>query len=123
MAKKMTNRAMRIADQIARDVARLIPQELRDPRVGLVTVTGASISPDYAHAKVYFTVIGADEAQCLEALNQAAGVLRMKLFKLYTIHTVPTLTFEIDTSVAKGFAMDRVIERAMKVTDGECENA
>ena len=110
-------RAQRVADQIQRDLARLIPQEVRDPRVGLVTLTGCEITPDYAHAKVYFTVIGADAEQSREGLNAAAGMLRNHLFKLLQIHTVPTLHFEHDTSVAKGFEMDRLIAEAMQVTD------
>ena len=74
-------RALRVADQIQKDLARLIPQEVRDPRVGLVTLTGCEITPDYAHAKVYFTVIGAEPSQAREGLNAAAGMLRNHLFK------------------------------------------
>ena len=99
-------RALRVADQIQKDLARLIPQEVRDPRVG-------------AHAKVYFTVIGAEPEQAKQGLNAAAGMLRNHLFKLLSIHTVPTLHFEHDTSVAKGFEMDRLIDEAMKQTKGE----
>ena len=108
-----------MADQIQKDLARLIPQEVRDPRVGLVTLTGCEITPDYAHAKVYFTVIGAEPEQAKQGLNAAAGMLRNHLFKLLSIHTVPTLHFEHDTSVAKGFEMDRLIDEAMKQTKGE----
>ena len=110
-------RAQRVADQIQRDLARLIPQEVRDPRVGLVTLTGCEITTDYAYGKVYFTMIGADAEQAREGLNAAAGMLRNHLFKLLQIHTVPTLHFEHDTSVAKGFEMDRLIAEAMQVTD------
>ena len=58
MRKAKPGRSTRIADQIARDIAELIPKEVRDPRVGFVTVTGCEITPDYAHANIYFTVIG-----------------------------------------------------------------
>ena len=58
-------RAQRIGEQIARDLAELIPQEVRDPRVGLVTITGCEVTPDYAHAKVYFTVLGATRLHLL----------------------------------------------------------
>ena len=64
MRSSKPGRGQRVADQIARDVAELIPQEVRDPRVGLVTITGCEITPDYAHAKLYFTVIGSDPAVC-----------------------------------------------------------
>lgn len=112
-------RAQRVADQIQRDLARLIPLEVRDPRVGLVTLTGCEITPDYAHAKVFFTVIGAEPAEARKGLNAAAGMLRNHLFKLLSIHTVPTLHFEHDESVERGFEMDQLINRAMKITKGE----
>ena len=82
-------RAQRIGEQIARDLAELIPQEVRDPRVGLVTITGCEVTPDYAHAKVYFTVLGSDPAASAAGLNAAAGMLRSILFKRLHIHTVP----------------------------------
>lgn len=109
-------RGQRVADQIARDVAELIPREVRDPRVGLVTITGCEITPDYAHAKVYFTVIGSDPIQCAAGLNAAAGLLRGFIYKKLRIHTVPTLHFVHDQSVERGFAMDAVINEAMAQT-------
>ena len=112
-------RGLRVGDRVQRDLACLSPREGRDPRVGLVTLTGCEITPDYAHAKVYFTVIGAEPEQAKQGLNAAAGMLRNHLFKLLSIHTVPTLHFEHDTSVAKGFEMDRLIDEAMKQTKGE----
>lgn len=109
-------RGQRIADQIARDLAELIPQEVRDPRVGLVTVTGCEITPDYAHAKVYFTCIGSDPERSREGLNAAAGMLRNLIFKKLRIHTVPTLHFHHDDTVLEGFRMDAVVDRAMQAT-------
>ena len=109
-------RGQRVAEQIARDLAEIIPLEVRDPRVGLVTITGCEITPDYAHARVFFTVIGSDPAQCEAGLAAAAGMLRNKIFKKLRIHTVPTLHFVHDTSVERGFEMDRVINEAMRQT-------
>lgn len=109
-------RGLRVADQIARDIAQLIPREVRDPRVGLVTITGCEITPDYAHAKLFFTVIGSDPKECKAGLNAAAGLLRNLIFKQLRIHTVPTLHFEHDESVERGFAMDAVINQAMEKT-------
>lgn len=116
MKSNKPGRGLRVADQIARDLAGLIPREVRDPRVGLVTVTGCEVTPDYAHAKVYFTVIGSDAASSAAGLNAAAGMLRNLIFKKLRIHTVPTLHFVHDTSVEHGFAMDRVIDEAMAQT-------
>ena len=119
MAPKKPGRSLRVADQIAKDLAMLIPKEVRDPRVGLVTITGCDITPDYAHAKVYFTVIGSDSDLCAQGLHAAAGMLRNHLFKQYTIHTVPTLHFVHDDSVERGFEMDQLIRKAMADTPEE----
>lgn len=116
MKAKKPGRALRVADQIAKDLAALIPVEVRDPRVGLVTITGCEVTPDYSHAKVYFTVLGREPEECAEGLNAAAGMLRNHLFKNLRIHTVPTLHFTHDASVAKGFEMDALIKRAMAET-------
>ncbi len=121
MKPKKPGRSLRVADQIAKDLAQLIPKEVHDPRVGLVTITGCDITPDYAHAKVYFTVLGSDPEACAEGLNNAAGMLRNILFRRLTIHTVPTLHFTIDESVERGFAMDALIREAMKTTPPEEE--
>lgn len=121
MKPKKPGRSLRVADQIAKDLAQLIPKEVHDPRVGLVTITGCDITPDYAHAKVYFTVLGSDPEACAEGLNNAAGMLRNILFRRLTIHTVPTLHFMIDESVERGFAMDALIREAMKTTPPEGE--
>ena len=116
MQKAKPGRGQRVAEQIARDLAEIIPLEVRDPRVGLVTITGCEITPDYAHARVFFTVIGSDPAQCEAGLAAGAGMLRNKIFKKLRIHTVPTLHFVHDTSVERGFEMDRVINEAMRQT-------
>ncbi len=116
MQKAKPGRGQRVAEQIARDLAEIIPLEVRDPRVGLVTITGCEITPDYVHARVFFTVIGSDPAQCEAGLAAAAGMLRNKIFKKLRIHTVPTLHFVHDTSVERGFEMDRVINEAMRQT-------
>jgi ribosome-binding factor A len=108
-----SQRSRRIADQIQRDLAELIPREVRDARVGLVTLSAVEVSPDYAHAKVYFTVIGGEPEVAARGLNSAAGHLHHLLFKRLAIHTVPRLQFVHDTSVEKGFELDRLIDRAV----------
>jgi ribosome-binding factor A len=107
------NRTQRIADQIQRDLGELIPREVRDGRVGLVTVSGVELTPDYAHARIFFTVIGSEPEVAARGLNSAAGHLHHLLFKRLRIHTVPRLHFVHDTSIEKGFELDRLIERAV----------
>ena len=110
---KGSTRSQRIADQIQRDLAELIAREVRDPRIGLVTISGVQVSPDYAHAKVYFTVIGSPGQQAEAGLNAAAGHLHNLLFRRLRIHTVPRLQFIEDTSVRRGFEIDRLIDEAV----------
>jgi ribosome-binding factor A len=116
MKPSKPGRGQRVADQIQRDLAELIREEVRDPRVGLVTLTGVDLTPDYAHAKVYFTVIGSDPAQAAAGLNAAAGHLHHLIFKRLHIHTVPRLHFIHDESVERGFEMDQLIDAAVGKT-------
>lgn len=111
-SKSIPNRSLRIADQIQRDLSEIITRELRDPRVGLVTLTAVEVTPDYAHAKVYFTTLGSEAESAGKGLNHAAGMLRNHLFKRLHIHTVPTLHFLHDSSVERGMDMSRLIDEA-----------
>ena len=105
------NRGHRVADQIQRDVAELI-RELKDPRVGMVTIHAVDVSPDYAHAKVYFSVLVGDPQECEDALNEAAGYLRNGLFKRLQIHTVPTLHFHFDQTTERAAELNALIRQA-----------
>ena len=114
MPKKSTkpNRAFQIADQIQRDLTELIARELKDPRVGMVTIQAVEVTPDYAHAKVFFSILVGDPTQTQEALNQAAGFLRNGLFKRLHIHTVPTLHFHFDRTTERAADLSALITRA-----------
>ena len=105
------NRGFKVADQIQRDLAELI-RELKDPRIGMVTINGVEVSPDYAHAKVYFSLLIGDAAECELALNEAAGFLRNGLFKRLQIHTVPTLHFQFDRTTERAAELGALINRA-----------
>ena len=107
------NRGYRIADQIQRDLSELIARELKDPRVGMVTLQGVEVSPDYAHAKVFFSVLTGDPLAAQEALNHAAGHLRNGLFKRLHIHTVPTLHFIFDRTTERAADMNALIAKAV----------
>jgi ribosome-binding factor A len=107
------NRSFRIADQIQRDLSELIAREVKDPRVGLVTLQAVEVTPDYAHAKVFFSVLTGDPAQAAEGLNQAAGFLRSALFKRLHIHTVPTLHFVFDRTPERAADLIALIAKAV----------
>lgn len=111
-SKPNPGRNTRLADQIQKDLASLIQREIDISRAGLVTLSGVELSADYAHAKVYFTVMGAEPDVATAALNEKAGWLHSLLFKLLHIHTVPTLRFFHDDQVARGIEMSQLIDRA-----------
>jgi ribosome-binding factor A len=123
MRKKSSapNRGFRVADQIQRDLTELIARELKDPRVGMVTIQAVEVTPDYAHAKVFFSVLVGDAKECEVALNQAAGFLRNGLFKRLMIHTVPTLHFQFDRTSERAADMNALIAKAVssRATDSE----
>ena len=112
-AARTPNRAFKVADQIQRDLTELIARELKDPRVGMVTLQAVEVTPDYAHAKVFFSVLAGDPKECEEGLNQAAGFLRSGLFKRLHIHTVPTLHFLFDRTTERAADMNALIARAV----------
>ena len=107
------NRGFRVADQIQRDLAELIAREVKDPRVGMITLNAVEVTPDYAHAKVFFSVLTGDPQETQEALNHAAGHLRNLLFKRLHIHTVPTLHFMFDRTTERASDMNALIAKAV----------
>jgi ribosome-binding factor A len=107
------NRGFKVADQIQRDLAEIIARELKDPRVGMVTINAVEVTPDYAHAKVFFSLLVGDPEETTAALNQAAGFLRNHLFKRLHIHTVPTLHFQFDRTTERAADMNALIAKAV----------
>lgn len=114
-SKSIPGRGLRVADQIQRDLAELIAYELKDPRVGMITITEVQVTPDYAHAKIFFTTLVDNEdaiRKTLAGLQAASGFLRKELGRRLTIHTLPELHFVHDTSTARGIEMSKLIDEA-----------
>ena len=115
-SKTMPARGLRVADQIQRDLAEIVAYELKDPRVGtMITITEVQITPDYAHAKVFFTMLK-DSKEAIknttEGLMAASGFIRGLLGKRLHIHTLPALHFVHDTSTVRGLQMSALIDQA-----------
>jgi len=109
------SRTLRVAEQIQRELAELIHLEVKDPRVGMVTLTGVEVASDYGHAKVFFTLLG-DQIQveaATEGLNHAAGYLRRELGRRIKIRTIPQLHFTFDESVERGMRLSKLIDAAI----------
>lgn len=117
-------RLRRIAEQIQRELAELIRLEVKDPRVGMVTLTDVEVTADRAHAKVFFTLLGSADAlhETERALGHAAGFLRTQLAHRLRLRTVPQLRFVYDASVERGARLSRLIDEAVQATpEGETE--
>ena len=114
MANKQRQR--RVGEQIQRELSEIIRLELKDPGVGMVTLTDVEVSPDLTHAKVFFTQLGDDSARkgCETGLRRAAGFLRTMLGRRIKIHSTPELHFVYDESIARGVRLSRLIDEALK---------
>jgi len=108
-------RSVRLGDQMQRDLAELIRREVKDPRVGLVTVTGVEVSGDLAHAKVYVSSLAdaATHSTTVDALQHAAGFLRARLGQSLRLRQIPELHFLYDESVERGIRLSQLIEAAV----------
>jgi ribosome-binding factor A len=125
-SKNLPARGLRVADQIQRDLAVIIAGGLKDPRIGMITITEVQITPDYAHAKVFYTMLN-DKKDAIkntsEGLAAAAGFIRNQLGKLLHIHTLPQLHFVHDTSTSRGMEMSLLIDKAnaTRAADADAE--
>ncbi|PWG63567.1 30S ribosome-binding factor RbfA [Sediminicurvatus halobius] len=109
-------RTRRVADQVQRELAGLIRDEVRDPRVGSVTVSEVQVSRDLAYADVHVTGLGMDAEASREmtaALNHAAGFLRSQLARRLRLRTVPALRFRHDEAFDRGARLSRLIDDAV----------
>ena len=110
------SRTQRVADQVQRELAVLIQQEVKDPRVGMATVSAVEVSRDMGHAKVFVTILNTDAAEeiqaAVKALNNAASFLRGQLGRRMQLRTVPSLRFHYDDSLKRGNYLSNLIDQA-----------
>jgi ribosome-binding factor A len=113
---KTSDRGARVADQIQRDLSELLRLEVKDPRIGLITLTDVEVTPDYAHAKIYYSVLP-DSPEQLEKTAQGLaacrGFLRSRLGRMLRIHQTPDLHFVLDDTAARAIAMSQLIDQAL----------
>ena len=116
---KEYSRSQRVVEQIRRELAELIRLEVKDPRVGFITLTDVEITPDYAHAKVYFTSMTgeADVPEILQGLRRASGFLRRELGRRVRIHTTPELHWHYDRSVEEGSRLSKLIDDVVRADE------
>lgn len=109
------SRKDRVADQIQRELAVLIQLEVKDPRVGMVTITAVDVSREFEYARVYFTVLGDDKVResTMEGLTRAAGFLRRELAHRLKLRSTPELQFVYDQSIDNAAKLSELISKAV----------
>ncbi|MBT2785666.1 MULTISPECIES: 30S ribosome-binding factor RbfA [unclassified Halomonas] len=110
-------RTDRVADQLQKELAVLIQREVKDPRLGMVTVSGVTVSRDLGYSDVYVTLLGEQEPERikenLQVLKRAAGFLRSQIAKRIKLRHVPELRFHFDESVVRGQHLSSLIDEAV----------
>jgi len=110
---KEYSRSQRMAEQVRRELAELVRDEIKDPRVNWVSFTAVKVSRDLSSAVVYFTVLNDEEReQAEEGLNKASGFIRRELGKRIRSRIVPSLRFVYDVSIERGTSMESLIAKA-----------
>ncbi len=102
-----------IGEMIRAELSRLIIEELRDPRLGFITVTGVDLSPDLGHARIFVSVLGesSDREQTLEVLTRATGYFRKSLSQSLNLRRTPELKFLFDATGETGARIDRILDK------------
>ena len=112
-------RPQKVADLIQRELSDLLRREVRDPRVGMVTLTSVDVSPDLSHAKVFFTTLKKEHLEeTTKGLQRAASFLRSQLSKRMSMYTTPELRFVYDESVERGDRLSQLIDSVIPPKNG-----
>lgn len=118
-----TRRMAQVADLIKVEVSDLLRKEMKDPHLGFVTVTEVEVSPDLRHARIFVSVMGSEEEtqESLKALSRACGFLRRELGQRIRLRYIPELSFKLDTSIARGDRILRLLREVGQAEEGMAE--
>ncbi|ODP98441.1 MULTISPECIES: 30S ribosome-binding factor RbfA [Salinivibrio] len=114
------SRTDRVAHQLQKEIALILQREIKDPRIGMVTVSDVQISRDLAYAKVFVTFLTVDEqapTESLKALNEASGYIRSLVGKAIRLRVTPELTFVFDESLTEGMRISNLVSKAVRDDD------
>ena len=117
MAKEFS-RTQRVSQEMQKEIAIILQREVKDPRIGMVTVSGVEVSRDLAYAKVFVTFLNDSDPNAfivgLKALHEASGFIRMLIGKAMRLRVVPELTFSYDNSLVEGMRMSNLVTSDVK---------
>jgi ribosome-binding factor A len=109
-------RAQRVAEQVKKEIADILRNEIKDPRLGFVSVTDVELSPDLRYAKVYVSVLGDEQAkkESLEVVTKATGFIRREIGQRLSLRFVPEITFKFDPSIERGARIAELLNEIRK---------
>lgn len=109
------SRTLRVADQIQRELADMLRNEIRDPRIGRITITAVEVARDYSHAKIFYTALVDQEGHAVieKGLENAKGFLRSNLAHRMKLRVIPQLHFVYDESIERGMHLSKLIDTAI----------
>ncbi|MBE5203427.1 30S ribosome-binding factor RbfA [Pectobacterium quasiaquaticum] len=117
MAKEFS-RTQRVAQEMQKEIAIIIQREVKDPRIGMATVSGVEVSRDLAYAKVFVTFLNDNEPEqiqkAVKALQDASGFIRKLIGKAMRLRVVPELTFSYDNSLVEGMRMSNLVTNVVR---------
>ncbi len=110
----MNNRSRRVAEQIHHELTDILRREMKDPRIGHVTISAVEVTSDLEHAKVWYTLFDGESPEVAKALGHAAGFLRSELSQRMRLRSVPKLAFQYDKSIERGAHLSQLIDQAVE---------
>lgn len=118
------HRAFRLAETVKEEVSKIIREEIKDPRLGFVTVTDVEVADDLRYAKVFVSIMGQQEdvKNSMDVLARAAGYIRSELGKTLRLRYVPEITFKYDHSIEQGAHISKLLrEVGVKGDPGDAD--
>lgn len=106
----MSIKSEKLSHAFVEEISSIIKEEVKDKRIGFVTITGAKVTSDLSYAKVYFTTLGVDTKEAVKALNNASGFIKIELSKRIDIRKMPELEFIYDESIEYGEKIEKIID-------------
>ena len=112
---RLHHRKDRIQEEIKKEIADILHREVKDPRIGFISITDVEISDDLSYVKVFYSSLNEDKLdEIQEGLDKATGYIRSEIGKRIRLRLVPELSFRYDASLKRGAHIDRLLEEALK---------
>ena len=106
----MSIKGEKLSHSFQEEISSIISEEVKNPKIGFVTITGAKVTSDLSYAKIYFTTLGADKIVATKELNKASGFIKLKLSKRIEIRKMPEMEFIYDDSISYGEKIEKIID-------------